>query len=331
MHIDTYALIAQQDGDVGDSLHREGMYAFGKWLRYNESNNTFEISEIPARRSPAGIMDKFEVQPGVYVRHPDPTRWSSNPETTSRDQLVPVIAYCGAYQDYDRLWRLFKAVARRGMFAQNVLDAGDHETKKKIPDTMIGHIGLFIRAGGWYTAPLYPLLFVTDTMDLIGTLLEQIPVHWDESAHSFRSRSLADVDDNNTIISDLMAVKFKPTPISWLNRQIYAWLRAPNSGDTVLGEPNHVMGALAWYHRADAGGNPELAELYRPLIEKYFSPRETLWKAALDLFGQPSGLFHPDPAATNFSIGWPWLATAESPESRRPMTSGRPSRAFLAT
>src|SRR5436309_3450408 len=82
MHVDAYAIISQQDGDVGDSLHREGMYAFGKWLRYDAGDHTVTISENPERWDPVKIMDKFEVEPGIYVRHPDPIRWSSNPETT---------------------------------------------------------------------------------------------------------------------------------------------------------------------------------------------------------------------------------------------------------
>src|SRR5690349_21650521 len=109
MFVDAYAIIVQQDGDGGDSLHREGMLAFGKWLRYHEESNTVVIEDEPPRPPPQKIMSQFEISPGIYVRHPDPTRWSSNPDTTSRDQLVPVIAYCGAYQDYDRLERLFLA------------------------------------------------------------------------------------------------------------------------------------------------------------------------------------------------------------------------------
>jgi hypothetical protein len=275
MYIDAYALISQQDGDVGDSLHREGMYAFGKKLLYDRANNTLVINEVPARRDPARIMDQFEVEPGIYVRHPDPTRWSSNPETTSRDQLIPVLAYCAAYQDYPRLWRLFKATAARGFFAQNVLDTGEDETVHKVPDTMIGHLGLFIRAGGWWTAALYPVLFLTDAADLAATVWEAIPVHWEETGKKLRSRDLGDVDDNNAVIAHLMAAKFKPTPLSWLNRQIYATLRPINYGNTKLGESNPVMGALAWYHRAEAGGNEEIAELYRPLVEEYFSPQDS--------------------------------------------------------
>src|SRR4051812_16167086 len=106
MYVDSYALISQQDGDVGDSLHREGMYAFGRWLRYDSASGIAVVSEPPARRDPAAIMSKFEIAPGIYVRHPDPSRWSSDPATTSRDQLVPLITYCAAYEDYERLWRL---------------------------------------------------------------------------------------------------------------------------------------------------------------------------------------------------------------------------------
>lgn len=30
------------------------------------------------------------------------------------------------------------------------------------------------------------------------------------------------------------------------------------------------LGALRWYCRAEEGGNPGLAELYRPILERYF-------------------------------------------------------------
>lgn len=275
MFIDAYAIISQQDGDAGDSLHREGMYAFGKKLVYNPETNSVFIEENPERQNPKEIIDKFEVEPGVYVRHPDPSRWSANPYTTSRDQLVPVIAYCAAYADYPRLWRLFGAVAARGFFAQNFIENGPGKTQIKMPDTMLAHLGLFIRAGGDYTLPLYPLLLVTDTIHLIGTLISILPIHISDGGKDIRFKEMRDVDDNNKIIAHLMAAKFKPTPISWLDRQIYSLTRPMNFGNTVMGETNPVMGALVWYHRLEAGGNPEIAELYRPLIQEYFSPKDS--------------------------------------------------------
>lgn len=283
MYVDAYALIVQRDGDGGDSLQREGMYAFGKWLRYNSDNNTVLISEPPERQNAERILDKFEVEPGIYVRHPDPHKWYSNPDTTSRDQLVPLIAYCGAYRDHQRLWRLFKAFAGRGFFSQNTKRAGEGHREWKVPDTMIAHLGLFIRAGGWWTAPFYPLLLVTDAVELAGTLLQLIPVHWEQTNKRFRWVDLRDVDDNNAIVAHLLAAKFKPTPISWLDRQLYAYTRRINYGTTLLGESNPVMGAMAWYHRVGGGGNPEIAELYRPLIQEYFAPQDDLERLRLDV------------------------------------------------
>ncbi|NJM09737.1 MAG: hypothetical protein HC883_02235 [Bdellovibrionaceae bacterium] len=209
--------------------------------------------------------------------------WYSNPDTTSRDQLVPVIAYCGAYEDYPRLWRLFKQTLKRGLFAQNIKRAGDGPRKWKVPDTMIAHLDLFIRAGGKWTVPLYPLLLLTDTIDLVGTLLHQFPIHWEQTAKRLRFKEPRDVDDNNVIISHLMAATFKPTPISWLNRQLYSITRRMNNGNTIKGETNPVMGALVWYHRAENRGNPEMAELYRPLIEEYFSPQESYRQSVHEL------------------------------------------------
>lgn len=285
MVVDAYALIVQKDQhqDGGDTLQREGMVAFGKWLRYNETTNELFVNpEPPGRPSPSQVMDKLEIRPGIYIRHPDPSKWYSNPDTTSRDQLIPVIAYCAAYQDYPRLLRLFKATLMRGMFAQNTLRIGQGEKDWKIPDPMHLTIGLFIRAGGWWTSLFYPVLLVTDSIDLIGTAISALPLHWQDDHILPRWESPDDVDDNNRIIQHLMAVKFKPTPISWANRYLYSITRSVNEGNLKYGESNPVMGALRWYHRDEFGGhgNPEIAEIYRPLIERYFTfknPAELLF------------------------------------------------------
>lgn len=283
MYVDTYALIVQQDGDGGDTLQREGMYAFGKWMRYNLEDNTVYINDMPQRRDPAKIIDKLEVKPGIFIRHPDPEQWYSNPKTTSRDQLVPVIAYCAAYRDYPRLWRLFKATAKRGMFSQNTKRAGKGHKEFKVPDTFLGHLSLFIRGGGYWTAPFYPLLILTDSISFAGTIIHQIPIHWEQTNKRFRFKEGRDVDDNNTIIYHLVAAQFKPTPVSWLHRQFYAATRRPSNGNYLLGETNNVMGALVWYHRRQNRGNPEMAELYRPLVMKYFSPQDDYQRMRIEL------------------------------------------------
>lgn len=274
MYIDAYAVIVQKDLDGGDTLHREGMYAFAKKLRYDAGENKVYVeASLPRRPASSDIMDRFEVAPGLYVRHPDPTKWYSNPATTSRDQLLPVIAYCAAYEDHPRLWRLFKAVAQRGLFAQNYIRIGPGQSGKKLPDPMHLNIAQFIRAGGWWTAPFYPLLFIFDSIELAGTLLSLLPLHFKDDHWIPRQRNGNDVDDNNLVVQHLLAAVYKPTPISELNRYLYSVTRPLNHGNTKLGEKNTVMGALRWYHRSEYGGeaNPEMAEMYRPLIEKYFT------------------------------------------------------------
>ena len=278
MMIDAYGIIAQKDitQDGGDSLHREGMYAFGMKMRYDYLNNKAYVEGIPKDRPPTEqILSKFEIKPGIYIRHPDAKKWYSNPETTSRDQVFPLIAYCAVAKDYDRLWRLFVATAKRGFFAQNIYRNWDDGVQqgKKIPDPMLLNIPDFIRAGGDATMVFYPLLFLFDTLDLAGTIFDAIPLHWSDDHLLPRVRRLGDVDQNNMIIKHLLAAEFKPTPASWLNRYIYTTLRPTNLGVIEMKEENHVMGTLVWYHRADPGvdGNPEMAEVYRPLVEKYFS------------------------------------------------------------
>jgi len=160
------------------------------------------------------------------------------------------------------------------MFAQN--------TKKnwnapgtKVPDTMLISLSDFIRAGGWWTAILYPLLFATDTLDLLGTLMSLIPITFHDSAVLSKpstwlsKRSPADVDDNNRDISILGAVAFKQTPIAWLNRKIWARFRPKNLGNTELGIDNNCFAAMAWYHDPRNQGNAEVVELYKAPLLKY--------------------------------------------------------------
>lgn len=291
MYLDAYAIIVQKDMDGGDSLQREGMHAFGsKLIAINFKTELDIVDATPRRPAAENALDKFEVEPGIYIRHPDPAKWYSNPDTTSRDQLTPVIAYCAAYEDYPRLWRLFKATLKRGMFAQNFVRIDEDPNDRKIPDPMPLSISQFIRAGGWWTAPLYPLLLVFDNIDLMGTILRTIPVRFDDDHWLPRWRMDDDVDDNNIIISHLLAAHYKPTPASELSRYLYSITRNENLGNTKLGEENAVMGSLRWYHRNSegGGGNPELAEQYRPLVEKYFSytpPREYVARIWSRMFG----------------------------------------------
>ena len=178
--------------------------------------------------------------PGVWIRHPQ----YPDIADCSRDQLDPIIMALGSCNLGLALRNTFKAHLKRGFFYQN----------KDVP--MIVTPCLYIRAfKAWY---LYPVLCVLD----IGFCFA-----WLENL--FR-RNPDDVDDNNNIMRMTQAAQVMPTPLSWLGRKLYAKTRRPNFGNTVKGEKNPVMGALVWYHRTESGGNPCIAEIYRPIVERYF-------------------------------------------------------------
>jgi len=202
----------------------------GMWLFVDQSNTIINYVSLKHLHNDQGL----------WFRHPN------YPDTSdcSRDQMDPIIMTLGAYESKSLLKLTFKAHAKRLFFYQN----------KDVP--MIVTPCLYIRAfKAWY---LYPILCVLD----IGFMFA-----WVENL--FR-RNPDDVDDNNNIMRMTQAAQVMPTPLSWLGRKLYAKTRRPNLGNTVKGEKNAVMGALVWYHRPESGGNPAIAELYRPIVERYF-------------------------------------------------------------
>lgn len=274
MKFDSNGLIVTLNNDGGDSCAEEGRYWFLYWFNFVLMSNYNLAIKLPRRDHPEAIINKLEVKPGIYVRNPLD---HNTPDTTSRDQLLPIIWYCAAYKDYKRLGMLFLRVMLRLGFAQNCMKDG----KFKLPDQMWTSMGAFIRAGGGYTQILYPLLLIFDTLDLIDILVAvAFPYTWNSelltwyNPHTwFTPRSYDDVDDNNRDIALLAAVWFKATPISFLNRTLWGRFRPPNLGNTVLGYKNNCLAAIAWYHDPKNQGNIEVVELYRLPIETFLKGR----------------------------------------------------------
>ena len=187
------------------------------------------------------VCSNLEKSGGLWIRHPQ----YPDVKDFSRDQTDPIIIMLGVNDLKPWLDSLFKAHIKRGFFYQN----------KDWP--MFSTPGLYIRAfKAWY---LYPLLLILD----LGFLLIFL--------QNLANHNPDDVDDNNCVMRFTQAVLKYPTPWSYLGRKLYAWTRPKNLGNS-FGEKNNVMAALMWYHRAAAPsfGNPEIAEAYRPIIEKYF-------------------------------------------------------------
>jgi hypothetical protein len=278
MHLDKYGLPVQADGDANDQCQRTFMILAGICL----GGNFKPVEEMAFARSHESAGG-LEASSGVYSRYiGGPT------DNVSADQLIAALAYWVLTPQKKKAWSmLFQCLKRLG-FAQNYKDGlNGNDTKTKLPDFMFFRaLPLFARAHRL----LYPVAVVADVFLVLLALTAVGPVFRDGSIVP-RKRSPDDVDHNNTILTLAVCSARSPTPLSFLARKIFARFCPWNYGcvaegginDTSTISPqgklvfrtftnNHhpVYGSLRWYHRADAGGNFEIAELWRPICKEYF-------------------------------------------------------------
>lgn len=236
MHLDEHGLIVQSNGDAGDTAQRTGMYYSAVESADRNSDWYWEVREA---------LDLLEIDLGRFARHPD--QWPHcDPERLSRDNNDPLIILMGEYGDFVRLERHYRAHKSRWFRYQNLTDYPQLHTPS-----------MWIRAkrnGGkrW-------LLPALDLGLLLASITKVIS----------KRVNMDHVDDNNHIMRLIQSARIMDTPTAKLARYVYRKFRPKNFGNTVLGETCPVMGSLCWYHRAEAGGNPEVAEAYRPLVKKY--------------------------------------------------------------
>jgi len=287
LKIDEYGMIIS-GGDGGDSCHR--MYT--SFLRLRLLAYPLQlIDSVPApfdgTATPGKAQHLLEPnQDGIYIRHPDPTRWYSDPRNHSRDQITPVLCFHTVMADSPTPMiadharklqlRLLKQMIKRKMFAQNIypnwVDPRTEEVKKKTPDFINFDLwGVIARA--WINTPWMPIalpfVLLGDFFLVLSALFKVFaPITKDSNGGipEFRWPGPDDVDDDN-MNNVLMTTQYVfETPLSKLARKIYKWFRRKNYGNTELGEKSAIMGAIAWYNRND---NPEMTELARPLVERY--------------------------------------------------------------
>ena len=237
MNLDEHGLPVQSDGDNRDQLQRCGMIATAAVLTHTKIDP----------RVLNGIESKLQQSPGVYTRYV-----GGSPDNVSADQLIPIIAFFVAAGKSEPLSHLFYRMLFRFGFAQNYRDGLNANRAVKIPDFMLFRAApLFSRASKW----LYPLTCVADLYLLLMATTSCLNRHPDR------------VDDNNLIVTLAVCQFRQPTPLSFAASRFYTRFRAPNLG-CVDGEVSSVNGALRHYHRAEAGGNPEIAELWRPIVDR---------------------------------------------------------------
>jgi hypothetical protein len=262
MNLDQYGLPVQSDGDANDQLQRCGMVSVAAHL--NRSVGDLE------QNCEQAITRLLQIKPGIYTRYV-----GGSPDNVSADQLIAALGSHVVANDRKQIWLMFKEMTRRFGFAQNYKDGLNDDAKTKIPDFMfLRALPLFTRA----TILFYPICLITDALLVLSALSACGPV-WRDGTEGFARRAPGDVDDNNTILT-LAACRHKmPTPFSILSCFLFAHLRPWNYGCIrVTGELTNnrayapAYGALRHYHRAESGGNPEIAEMWEPICKKWFTP-----------------------------------------------------------
>lgn len=229
MNLDKYGLPIQLDGDAMDQLNRVGMILTANGFSQTLSEfNTLIINCFN------GLYVGLKVDLGVYVRHTH-----GDPQNVSADQLIPVITAWLAMGDRFQVYFMFEQMVKRAGFAQNVRD-GLGSNKRQIPDFMFFRTApLFTRATSTpcslrYLADLYLLVLVMS--DLIYKRFGKDPA-----------------DVNCTLVTLLTCERLHPTFISrWCWRK---WL-----------EHGNVKARLTRYHRAESGGNFEIAKMYEVFL-----------------------------------------------------------------
>jgi hypothetical protein len=288
-HRDKYGLIVQGDGDGGDTAQREGFVWFGLFLRRTKLGLE-DPSYVDLKLSFQDTISLLEInRSGEFRRHPDPSQGGgrhSDPKNFSRDQQIPIVAALGVWRLREPLERLWEATLRRGRVCQNGDAVG------------ADHYNLFQRSRGaqFEVDPLGEL----QLLGMSGSLMARGPDDVSDDLNHIVALSVSTlVNPTKTARKAIQAYlgngkgdlpgrphtcgsylqryydKFgsEITDLGLQTTRIQEWIeQGPGAVPPDLG-CSPVFGALRWYFRPETGGNPGIAELYRPIVDEYL-PRE---------------------------------------------------------
>lgn len=291
---DQHGLIVHDGMDGGDTAQREGWYWLGVWIRQTVLNDPWPE---PRDLAFADVIRLLEPnRDGVFYRHPTLPPWNNPHDKAyglSRDQMVPLVAAMGVWGYTAELRRLWNALPQDPITGLRHTFNGDwvtvlgqrvwHEGDVVGPMT----IDLFRRA--WNEDPSASGTLGDEELRLNVVL---------RLAAGMKDRD--DVgDDLNLMVMLLISLLRFSSPVSRSAVELYK-LR-PHSFGSYLGEyraqygvdttalPGEIRrrvedgisagwrtdasgpyGAVSWYHLQEFGANPMLAEVYEPIIERYF-------------------------------------------------------------
>jgi len=234
MYLDRNGNIVQSNMDGGDTAQRTGFLESALRIRdllgIGCSNIKEKIKPWDFQTQWPTLMDR-----GQLIRNP--INWN-DPKDTSRDQTTPMIIAFGL----NRMDIQIKSIMPRG-FMLNKYQNADIAS----PDNMA---------------------VIDRALGIKPSWLGDYWAYWGIKLRcSQAAKNPDDVgDDLNCLIESVYSSLVFPTAQSTKNLKFYLNNRPINFGVSKLGHIDPVVGALYWYFRADAGGNPELAEAWEPII-----------------------------------------------------------------
>lgn len=263
---DSFGLIAQSphnDRDGGDSSHRIGVFYYGLYLIFK--NNEVIVTQI--KNDFQKDLKKITIGPGEFIRHPDPSKWYSNPNNFTRDQTLPLIISLGTFESEENkkmITNNLKNIFNNKGFFPNKLKNWTNE-EKRLPFDYNDPAGpsdyaVYIRSlknenWRWY-------LWISDTF-LVGQALIRIGFsHFDKTDTS---------DDLNFTLHLLQAKYNWPTWWSKLAQYLYFNYKQKVLPTKEMGEGSSgVQSSWNYYFRTEADG-PPLHRIYECIIDKELS------------------------------------------------------------
>jgi len=250
---DNFGLIVQEGKDGGDAAHRIGTFYFGMYLIFKDNKVILKKVKKDFEKE----LSKIKVDKGVYVRHPDKTKWYSNPRNFSRDQTFPIVLALGVFDEKEELIANLDNLVKSGSFYPNDLKNWSNEQKKLPSDyndlAFIGDYGNYIRSLKRYE--FYPYLMFSDLTLVVSSIIRVGFSYFDKTDTS---------DDLNMSLNLLQAEEFMPTPSSYLAKWIYTTFKARNFDNDLP-----IISAWNYYYRKE-GGAPPMNKVYDCLLRKNF-------------------------------------------------------------
>jgi hypothetical protein len=243
-------------------------------------------------------------QDGIFYRHPKLAPWNNPTDSRfgfSRDQMIPLVAAMGLWGNTEPLRRLWNALPQYPLggtkhslngkwirfLGKNQIHTGDiigpavinlfrrawgeDPLHSSDGNGLGGEAELATNAGLRLTGVLRDRDNTGDDLNLIAMLLVSLLRF--PSATSMRSAKLYAKNRLTSYGSYVTAYKTAfGTDILNLGKLNIETRRHLDEGITTKGwatDTSRVYGAVRWYHREGSGANPQLAELYEPIIRQY--------------------------------------------------------------